>query len=114
MNTSLSGGLVILVSLMTTEPLFNRLRSDPAIALVASKQSTSNTRMSSALTDTYSLAYVEMRLVLTRLLWNFELVDLDPSSTNWADQNVYLLWEKPELWMRLKPVSKDRPRWLKD
>lgn len=55
------------------------------------------------LTSFYSLAYFEMRLVLARLLFNFDLVKLDPASEDWANQNVYLLWEKPELRVLLKP-----------
>ena len=44
-----------------------------------------------------------MRLVLARLLFNFDLVKLDPACDDWANQNVYLLWEKPELRVLLKP-----------
>lgn len=34
-----------------------------------------------------SLAYAEMRLILTRVLWNFDL-ELQAESKNWADQKV--------------------------
>lgn len=35
----------------------------------------------------YSLAYAEMRLVLARMLWNFDM-ELHSSSLNWDDQKV--------------------------
>ena len=57
-----------------------------------------------------SLAYLEMRIVLARLLWNFDLIGLAPSCENWADQNVYLFWDKPELLVQLKPVVKMTPK----
>ena len=53
-----------------------------------------------------SLAYLEMRIVLARLLWNFDLIGLAPSCENWASQNVYLFWDKPELLVQLKPIMK--------
>lgn len=49
-----------------------------------------------------SLAYVEMRLLITLLLWNFDMT-IVPESRDWKTQEVYLLWEKPALMVRLKP-----------
>jgi len=50
-----------------------------------------------------SLAYVEIRLVLARLVWNFDL-KLHESSRNWIENSeVYLVWKKPELKMYLTP-----------
>lgn len=60
----------------------------------------------------YSLAYVEMRIVLARLLWNFDLVGLAPQCENWADQEIYLFWEKSELLVQLKSVEREKPSWL--
>lgn len=34
-----------------------------------------------------SLAYAEMRLILARVLWNFDM-ELDPSSLEWDNQKV--------------------------
>ena len=59
-----------------------------------------------------SLAYLEMRIVMARLLWNFDLSSLDLLSEDWANQNVYLLWEKPELWVQLLPRMKEQPGWM--
>jgi cytochrome P450 len=49
-----------------------------------------------------SLAYTEMRLVLARMLWNFDL-ELQEDSSTWNQQNVYLFWEKPELNVKIIP-----------
>jgi cytochrome P450 len=48
------------------------------------------------------LAYMEMRLVLARVLWNFD-VDFAESEKgkNWLDQRVFLLWEKPPMMVKL-------------
>lgn len=50
-----------------------------------------------------NLAYHEARLLLAEVLWHFDL-SLDKKSENWADQMVYILWEKNPLWVSLKPV----------
>lgn len=47
-----------------------------------------------------SLAYAEMRLILGKVLWNFDL-ELMPESRNWDDQKIYVLWEKTPLMVRL-------------
>lgn len=59
----------------------------------------------------YSLAYLEMRIVLARLLWNFNLEKLAPSCEDWANQEIYLFWNKSELLVQLKPIIKDMPKW---
>ncbi|GKT50059.1 trichothecene efflux pump TRI12 [Colletotrichum spaethianum] len=53
-----------------------------------------------------NLAYVEMRLILARVLWNFDLKIAD-DSTDWAPrQKIYLLWEKGPLNAYLTPVQR--------
>lgn len=53
-----------------------------------------------------NLAYGEMRTILTKLLWSFDL-ELDERSRGWIDkQRVFLLWEKPELWVKIKRAEK--------
>lgn len=59
------------------------------------------------LTQHHSLAYVEMRLLLTRLLWKFDL-ELSPESKNWYSQNVFVLWEKGGLQVKLKEVIREK------
>ncbi|OGM45572.1 cytochrome P450 monooxygenase [Aspergillus bombycis] len=49
-----------------------------------------------------NLAYMEMRLLLALVLWNFDL-ELCPASKNWDNQRVYNLWEKPELKVKILP-----------
>lgn len=51
-----------------------------------------------------NLAYHEARLLLVSTLLNFEL-ELCEESRDWADQQVFLLWEKHPLMVRLKSVK---------
>lgn len=50
------------------------------------------------------MAYHEMRLIITKVLFNFDL-RLCPESENWADQKTFTLWEKHPLMVRLKDVQ---------
>ncbi|KAK2048187.1 cytochrome P450 [Colletotrichum somersetense] len=53
-----------------------------------------------------NLAYVEMRIVLARLLWNFDLA-LAEDSEEWMEtQKIYTLWEKGPLNVYLRPVAR--------
>ncbi|KAH0593199.1 hypothetical protein MHUMG1_08921 [Metarhizium humberi] len=47
-----------------------------------------------------NLAYAEMRLILVRLLWNFDM-SLDGECEHWADQKAYSIWEKKPLMVKL-------------
>ena len=53
------------------------------------------------LTSIISLAYSEIRLIMSKLLFHFGL-GLSPESANWIDQETYFLWDKPALWVTLK------------
>ncbi|KAL2179505.1 P450 monooxygenase [Thermothelomyces heterothallicus CBS 202.75] len=53
-----------------------------------------------------NLAYAEMRLILARLLWNFDL-ELMPESRRWNEQKIYSLWDKGAINVKLTPVSRD-------
>ncbi|KYK57378.1 hypothetical protein DCS_04387 [Drechmeria coniospora] len=55
-----------------------------------------------------SLANVEMRLIMTRLLLDFDMELMDPAQ-DWMDQKAFTLWEKLPLMVRLKPVRKYNP-----
>ncbi|KAL4779476.1 cytochrome P450 [Aspergillus varians] len=46
-------------------------------------------------------AYNEMRVILARILWNFDL-ELSSESDGWERQKVYTLWDKGPLMVRLK------------
>ncbi|EZF74480.1 hypothetical protein H105_03818 [Trichophyton soudanense CBS 452.61] len=51
-----------------------------------------------------NLAYAEMRLVLTRLLWNFEL-ELSEESKDWhSRQKVWMMWDKGDLNVKIRPL----------
>ncbi|TVY55884.1 Cytochrome P450 monooxygenase aclL [Lachnellula cervina] len=49
-----------------------------------------------------NLAYAEMRLILARVLWNFDL-ELQPGAQDWSAQKSYVLWEKGPLPVKLVP-----------
>ncbi|RYP59422.1 hypothetical protein DL769_008539 [Monosporascus sp. CRB-8-3] len=53
-----------------------------------------------------NLAYAEMRLILARILWNFDMA-LEDDSRDWLKvQKCYTLWDKPPLNVRLTPVAR--------
>ncbi len=49
-----------------------------------------------------SLAYHEMRLILAKVLYSFD-IELCPQSNNWTDHKTYTLWEKPPMYVKLSP-----------
>lgn len=49
-----------------------------------------------------SLAYAEMRLILAKLLYNFDM-ELADKDVNWMDQKAYFLWDKPPLGVYFTP-----------
>ncbi|KAI1387748.1 cytochrome P450 [Hypoxylon trugodes] len=52
-----------------------------------------------------NLAYAEMRLILARILYRFD-IELAPEARDWVKrQKIYTLWDKPELPVYLKPVN---------
>ncbi|KAJ5936168.1 hypothetical protein N7454_005466 [Penicillium verhagenii] len=53
-----------------------------------------------------NLAYCEIRIILCKLLFHFDL-NLSPESANWTDQQVHFLWEKPRLMVTLSPRLSD-------
>ncbi|KAL8392608.1 hypothetical protein RB595_002705 [Gaeumannomyces hyphopodioides] len=52
------------------------------------------------------LTYLETRLALARLVWNFDM-ELMPESEDWGNQRVWLLYEKKPLNVRLTAVRRD-------
>lgn len=59
------------------------------------------------------LAYAEMRLILAKVLWHFDL-RLDESKMgerDWmAEQGVWILWDKNPLWVHLTPRATGKRR----
>lgn len=49
------------------------------------------------------LAWAEMRLILSRLIWFFELEGVNGKPFNWEAQKMIMTVEKDPLWLRLKP-----------
>ncbi|KAG9235555.1 cytochrome P450 [Amylocarpus encephaloides] len=55
------------------------------------------------------LSYLEMRIILGRLLWNFDIISVD-GAPNWNPENemgrarAFMTWEKPDLNLKLKRV----------
>ncbi|KAF2210952.1 hypothetical protein CERZMDRAFT_113086 [Cercospora zeae-maydis SCOH1-5] len=53
-----------------------------------------------------NLAYAEMRLILAKLLFNFEL-ELDAEKTgDWFDQRSFAVWSKGPLYVKLSPAKR--------
>jgi cytochrome P450 len=53
-----------------------------------------------------NLAYAEMRLVLARMVFEFDM-ELAERSKNWLKQaQAYTIWKKTELYLRLTPVKR--------
>ncbi|KAI1213179.1 cytochrome P450 [Annulohypoxylon truncatum] len=53
-----------------------------------------------------NLAYAEMRLILAKIVFNFDM-DIADDSRRWMkDQKTYVLWDKPSLNVYLTPVAK--------
>ena len=55
--------------------------------------------------STTSLAYAEMRLILARVIFNFDMRIAD-ESRRWSDQKVWNLWKKGPLMVYLTPAGK--------
>ncbi|KAI1325877.1 cytochrome P450 [Xylariaceae sp. FL0255] len=53
-----------------------------------------------------NLAYAEMRMIMARIIWNFDLT-LAEESRNWFQVNVkgrgFIGWERPPIYIHLKP-----------
>lgn len=48
-------------------------------------------------------------MILSYLLWNFDLIGIEPGSENWiGKQKIFFLWEKQPLKIQISPrVIKD-------
>jgi cytochrome P450 len=51
-----------------------------------------------------NIAWAEMRLVVARLLWNFDLEPVD--RLEWKSQKTYYLWQKERFRVRLRKVAR--------
>ncbi|KAJ1337314.1 aspirochlorine biosynthesis cytochrome P450 monooxygenase [Microdochium nivale] len=53
-----------------------------------------------------NLAYAELKLVIARLLWEFDLEYCGPKEDDWMDQQIYITWAKKPLMVKLHPRHK--------
>jgi len=54
----------------------------------------------------YSLAWIEMRMIVVALLRTFDLVALGRESEDWIErQRVYFLWERLPLHVQIRSVA---------
>jgi hypothetical protein len=52
------------------------------------------------------MAYHEMRLLLSKVIYNFNLELLpEMEEKNWLDQRVFTLWEKSPMKVKVKSVD---------
>lgn len=51
----------------------------------------------------YSLAWAEMKLILCKIFWNFDLALAENNPANWTDQKVFLTYERIPLHVVLSP-----------
>ena len=52
-----------------------------------------------------NLTYMEMRIILARLVWEFDW-ELMSKDLDWASETkVKLIWQKPELSVKFKPAG---------
>lgn len=73
-------------------------------ALVASEYYVWFAYICLAINPIKSLSYAEIRLVISHLLLNFEITEVDDNQ-NWLDHPVYLVWERPPLKVFLTPMN---------
>jgi cytochrome P450 len=52
-----------------------------------------------------SLAYLEMRLIMARMLWNFDL-ELADQDFEWTKQKAFIVWEKEPLMVQMKNIRR--------
>ncbi|KAM0709203.1 hypothetical protein Q7P35_003240 [Cladosporium inversicolor] len=50
-----------------------------------------------------NLAYHEMRLIISHLLWNFDVELSDRTSKDWLDQTTHVVWDKKPFFVHLSP-----------
>jgi hypothetical protein len=78
------------------EAVLGRSKSEPALPLLSSADHRLHVT-----DDSYSLAYAEMRLILAKMLWNFDFELADPTD-DWMSRNLgYSLWYKGPLMVKL-------------
>ena len=49
-----------------------------------------------------NLAYAELRLMLAKVLWHYDLTIDGNKTGDFLDQKIWSIWAKRELWMQIK------------
>ena len=103
----LSAGLAMRSSQLTIKKPRSPFRLVLAVALVESKFCFPHAFLSDSVLKAMkkSLAYLEMRLILARMLWSFDL-KLTAESQDWDDQKSWIQWDKKPLMVNLSLVAK--------
>lgn len=52
----------------------------------------------------FRLANAMIRLVMVKLLWNFD-IELREPDKDWMNQRSWIMWDKGPMQVRLKPAS---------
>lgn len=52
-----------------------------------------------------NMAWAEIRTILARLVWYFDMT-LEEESAQWENQKVFVLWDKPSLMVKLTARTK--------
>jgi hypothetical protein len=90
---------------MTKEQCYSLSRLAQGIVLGRSKSFSFYNAKGCANEVIISLAYSEMKLILARIIFNFDLELVDKGS-DWTDQEAYILWRKTPLLVKVKEASR--------
>ena len=52
---------------------------------------------------TFSMALLELRLILSKLLWKYDFVLVDDALDWVAANRTFVFWKKPALWVQFTP-----------
>lgn len=52
--------------------------------------------------NSHSMAYVEMKMMMVKMLWNFDLRLVDKDE-DWLDQPVFLIFKERPLMVQVRP-----------
>ena len=50
-----------------------------------------------------SLAYMELRVIIARIIWNFDFELVNKEMDWFRDSRVFIMWDKPDLMLKICP-----------
>lgn len=83
-----------------------RLRAIHGRATKLPRQEVSSKRLSylgPTLISLCSLAWAEMNLILSKVIWSFDLELGEGNKDDWSDQRIWLLHAKTSLYVKISP-----------